>query len=79
MTSPALASVDDPDKVRALRRMKVIALSLLIVAAIVCLYAWHMVESGGAPVWGSVPESAWRPRPAVAGPWWRGHRPGWPR
>ena len=49
MTSPALASVDDPDKVRALRRMKVIALSLLIVAAIVCLYAWHMVESGGAP------------------------------
>ncbi len=54
MTSPALASVDDPDKVRALRRMKVIALSLLIVAAIVCLYAWHMVESGGAPVWGYI-------------------------
>jgi uncharacterized membrane-anchored protein YjiN (DUF445 family) len=51
---PALAAPDDPDKVRALRRMKLVATGFLIVAAAVFLFAWHMQESGGGEVWGYV-------------------------
>ncbi|MFN8126594.1 MAG: DUF445 domain-containing protein [Candidatus Nanopelagicales bacterium] len=54
MTSLAPATIDDPDKVRALRRMKAVALTLLIVAAAIFLFAWHMVESGGAAYWGYI-------------------------
>ncbi len=51
---PALAAPDDPDKVRALRRMKLVATGMLVIAAVIFLFAWHMQESGGGEVWGYV-------------------------
>lgn len=53
-TVPAPAIVDDPDKVRALRRMKTVALALLVFAALVFLLALHMEQSGGASYWGYI-------------------------
>lgn len=54
MTAPALASPDDPEKVRALRRMKTVATALLIFAAAVFLFAWKMQASGGGEIWGYI-------------------------
>lgn len=54
MTAPALASPDDPAKVRALRRMKTLATALLIFAAAVFLFAWKMQANGGSEIWGYV-------------------------
>lgn len=51
---PALAAPDDPDKVRALRRMKLVATGMLVIAAVIFLFAWHMQEAGGGEVWGYV-------------------------
>ncbi len=51
---PALATTDDPDKVAALRRMKGVALGLLVVAAVVFLIALRMEENGGPAYWGYI-------------------------
>lgn len=52
--APALAAPDDPDKLRALRRMKLIATGMLVVAAVIFLFAWRMQASGGGEIWGYI-------------------------
>ncbi len=54
MSVPALAAPDDPDKVRALRRMKMVSTGLLILAAVIFLFAWRMQSAGGAAYWGYI-------------------------
>jgi len=54
VADPAPTMIDDPDKVRALRRMKGVALGLLVFAALVFLFAMHMEESGGPAYWGYI-------------------------
>jgi uncharacterized membrane-anchored protein YjiN (DUF445 family) len=52
------ASIDDPERLRALRRMKGIALAFLIVAGGIYLLARSMEADGGPAYWGYVSAAA---------------------